>query len=393
MQVVSSTTEFQEMIDGTFDHAVSLVMPTIETSREVEQNRIRFKNLMKLAVQQLVEGGMGEQAAEQYLKPFMERYHDGQFWQHQTQGLAAYLLDGEATYHHLLHSPDELVTVGEHCYLTPLAVDVSLHQRVLLLSLTWDEARLFDVTLKSWEELENDQFPVALRDLLLPPDTEEQLQFRTQQVAIGPDVHFHGQGEGEDIIESDRRLYLGEVGKRLNKVLETNTRRLFLAATEEVAGHFFAGTDFTARDESQPSHDKYQVVELRLSPAGLNEEQLKQRVRKELTEPEDSARLGERLGTALSQGLATRDVTEALHAAATARVEELIFDPSQRAWGTWDADHLQAEVLGSRNCPDQKCMELVNLAILKTWQTGGKVQAVSDLSVGLSPLAAFFRYR
>lgn len=405
MHAVSSTSQFKNLLEELQPaEAISLVMPTVEASREVEQNRIRFRNLVKQIVIQLTQLGMAEQAAERKLKPFTDRYNDGLFWQHQSKGLAAYLVGGEAVYHHLLHSPDELVTVGKHYFVTPLATDVSRHQTGIALALTWDAAKLYRVSRTEWEEVDDELFPVTLREIVLPPDTEEQLQMRSQQSAVGPGVQYHGQGEGEAIIESDRWLFLSEVGKRLNKELEDNDRTVYLAATEDVAGHFFSSTDFEAQGDSSRSTSKKSVVEVRLSPSQLTEEQLKQRVRNwmvvertaadgnEEAESGDSRQLDKRLGTALSQGLATREISEALHAAAIGRVEELIYNASQRTWGTWDSDQLQATVSKDQSCPGQECIELVNMTILKTWQTGGRVQAVANTALGLTPLAAFFRY-
>ena len=375
MQSITSSSELTELIDHAQANSLSLLMPTLRTSREVGQNAIRFKNLLKKAVQQLVKSGSSERDAEQRLASLFAKQHDDRFWQHQACGLAVYFAEGVEVTIGLHHSPEERVVVGEHFYITPLAVEVSTYQELTVLALSWDEARLYEASRNAFEAVDTDLFPVALRDVVLPPDGEDQLQFRTQQGAGGDGAMFHGQGQGEAILQADRRQFLIEVARRMESLYGTGYRSLMLVATNEVAGHLTATTDL------KPRHL------INASPDGLKLQQLREKVIQELDSLEGKQEWGEQLGSALAQGKATTDLSEILTAATLGRVAQLFVKPRELVWGTWDEERMRADVKDSADK-----IELVNLAIIKTLQAAGEIIATDEGVLANTPMAAMFRY-
>ncbi len=63
---------------------VSIFMRTERTGREIQQNPIRLKNLVKEAEDRLHQ--LGVRSSESLLKPVTELIDDGAFWRRQGDG-------------------------------------------------------------------------------------------------------------------------------------------------------------------------------------------------------------------------------------------------------------------------------------------------------------------
>jgi hypothetical protein len=62
---------------------LSLYMPTVKAGEEIQQNAIRFKNLLRQAEERLAEAGMRSADARELLRPYFDMLNDGIFWEHQ----------------------------------------------------------------------------------------------------------------------------------------------------------------------------------------------------------------------------------------------------------------------------------------------------------------------
>lgn len=366
-----------ELVRHQGSDSLSIVMPTYAKGRNVNQNAIRFKNLVRDAMEQLTEGGTARKEIESQFKPLMQRQRDDHFWQHQTAGLALYVHDGHETVVHLRRPPIAAAYLADHFLIRPVALDAAGSQRVLVLAVSWERARLLEAG-TAVSEIESDLFPVELREVILPPDTEEQLQYHSQRVGIrGDTAMYHGQGEGEDQQHSDRLRFLAEVGGRLSKYIGTSKRDFVLVATDEVCGHFETRTELTPR------------LHMAASPDGLNAQQLQSKVLEALEANKGNhQKLGEQLGTALSHGKASKDLAAILQAATEGRVQYLLVDSSQHVWGSWDEQQQSVELAN-----EKKGVELTNLAILRTLQSSGEIIECESGFLGEThPVAAIFRY-
>lgn len=372
-----SSTQLANIASHRHPDSISIVMPTCEAGQRVSQNAIQFKNLLREAVDQLVaRGDESEGQVQQRLTGLFELQRDHAFWQHQQAGLAVYFSEGNLLTIGLHSSPDKLVQISDHYFITPVAIDAAQHRRFNVLTLSWEEAELWEADRRQLGMVENDQFPIRIRDVVLPPDAEKQLQFRSQgggRNGGNGEAMFHGQGEGEDTLRADRLRFLSEVGRRLVHVLGQKQDSLIVVATGEVTGHFMSATDL------EPVHN------ITSSPAQLGESQLKRLVLEWINDEgqgsdEDRTAVKERLGTAMARGQGSEDIDEIVQAASEGRVAQLFVDPHQRIWND---EQKQATEDGPR--------ELLNWAVLHTLQTGGEVFSVAAAD-RKCPVAAIFRY-
>ena len=373
----TATAPLEALVQHHQPDSISLTMPTHRAGSQVSQNAILYKNLLREIMDRQVSQGNTESNVQRQLQPLVELQRDHEFWQHQQQGLALYFADGQLHTFALHHSPLRMALVAEQFYLVPLVVDASDYQRFDVLSLNWDEAALWEATRDGLTPSDSKLFPVALRDVVLPPDREEQLQFRTQQGgsrrAGRDEPMFHGQGEGERVIESDRRRFLSQVGKRLAHASGRSSRPLVIVATDELLGHWVAET------KHEPVHS---IV---TSPAQLSDSQLRDRVIEWIAaegqaSAADRSGIHERLGAALAHGQASLELDEILPAAGQGRVAELLVDPQP---------HI-SQAPGSHSEPLGPHLR-INQAVLLTLQSSGEVFAARDLP-NQSSVAAVFRY-
>ena len=98
---------------------ISIYAPMERLGAETQQNPIRFKNLVRQAVEKLLVVGVNEQDAKELLQPIYELDNDD-FWQHQSDGLAIFLSPNQFRYYCLPIAFPELAVVGDHFHLKPL---------------------------------------------------------------------------------------------------------------------------------------------------------------------------------------------------------------------------------------------------------------------------------
>jgi len=192
---------------------------------------------------------------------------------------------------------------------------------------------------------------------------------------------YHGQGEGEQMIESDRKRFLAEIGRRLEDVFNGTPDNLIIIGTDEVVGHLKATTELS------------KAKTLTASPASMDQNQLSQRVEDFLRGEPDigcADRL-EQLGNAMAHGKGSKDLPEIIRAALEGRVSDLVIDPQQRIWGSWNAE-TQSASIAEEQANDGSVVELVNMAVVLSLRTGARIVAGIDSQLGSEPAAAIFRY-
>ncbi len=363
-----------ELVAHENPNSISVLMPTERAGRQVQQNAIRFKNLVNDVAEQLDFEG-----ADAVLNPLRALQNDNEFWQHQTEGLAVYACSGEMTKVKLPRSVEPTVYINDNFFVVPLAIQYAQQSEAQVLSLTWDQARTFRLTGESLEEIDDDKFPVTMSDVVLAPDREVQIQNRSHREGGADTAMFHGHGAGEESKENDRRHFFNEVGMRIEKVLASSGLPLVLVATEEVAGAFSKWTDCEPSARVAGSSAQMDDNELfRLIESHISRDALK-------TTDEDKLR--EKLGTAMANKLACSGIESVLSAAFTGRVEQLLIAGEPRIWGVWDAgnahvDHHQ-EGVGS---------ELINAAVIQTLRAGGSIVPYSENELEGTSVAAMLRY-
>lgn len=172
--------DLRDLISVHFDHCVSIFMPSFKTGSDLQQNPIRFRNLVNETIEQLTMQGLRITQADLLLAPLKRLMHNGTFWQHQSDGLAVFIAPGTTKIFRLPASLPELLTVSPAFHLKPILSLLSGNTRFYLLDLEIKNVRLFEGSRLSLTHFESEKIPVSLDDTLHFDTMEKNTQFASK---------------------------------------------------------------------------------------------------------------------------------------------------------------------------------------------------------------------
>ena len=173
-------TDLQELVEKDGKWHISLYMPTHRAGRDQQQGPIRLKNLMNEAEKKLMEFGVRRPEVEEMMRPAEEVLLDRDFWQHQGDGLAAFLADdGFSKFHRLSGQFDELAVVSNSFYVKPLLPLLNENKDFYVLALSVNKIKLFHGSRDSFQEVELKDMPTSMEEALQIEDLQKNLGFHT----------------------------------------------------------------------------------------------------------------------------------------------------------------------------------------------------------------------
>ncbi|MGF1578942.1 MAG: hypothetical protein ACFCD0_06225 [Gemmataceae bacterium] len=376
--------ELQALAATSGDHCVSIYLRTHQTRQQSSEDKLRFKNLLVEAEKALTEQGMRNGDLQKYLEGTRQLLKDELFWTHQDDGLAVFLSSESLKVYHLPRQFDELVVVGQRFHLTPLIPLVNGDGTFYVLSLSQNKVRFLEGTRHTIRELEVEGMPANMEEALNLDTPEKQLQYHTragerqgQRAAM-----FHGHGGAKDVEKELLSQYLRAVDKVVHGVFNSHTPPLILAGTTENVAIYRSVSKFNHISESVLSGNFDQTAPNELHQKAWNI------VGSTFETPKQAA-----LATfqQLAGGPKTSDqLVDILPAAHEGRIESLFVAATRHQWGRFDLEKLGAELHDSLQPGDE---DLLDLAAVKTFQTGGDVFVVgADEMPGKNAVAAVFRY-
>ena len=347
---------------------VSILLPTHRAGKEVQQAKIRLKNLLREAEGRLAGNHLKRDEIQAALQPGHDLLADEGRWRSLEDGLAIYLAT-DFSQHFTVPAPvEEALVTGSRFYLLPLLPLLEHRGSFFLLALSLHEVRLFAADRFGVHAVDLPGVPKNLTDAVGSDYEENSPQIHTVRTgAGGAIVHGHGVGQGEDDKEEAGRFCL-RVDAGLRRILAASgngTKPLVVAAAEPLASIY-----------SQASHYPNLMPEVvSCNPELLSPEELRSRawtiVERQLrSELEDElARCRELLGT----GRASTDPADIVPAAFDGRIDTLFVAEGARWWGGYDPASREVEVYDE---PLQGAEELLNLAATMTASTSGRVRLV-----------------
>ncbi len=363
---------------------VSLFMPAQPPGGDSEQDRIRFRNLLRDAEVRLVDKGLRSPVARKMLAPAQRLLDDSAFWRAQSDGLALFIADGYLRYFRLPLQFDEFLVVSEFFHLKPLLPFFTSEGHFYLLALSQKQVRLLEGTQHTVEELNLEGLPQSMADALNLDRFERQTQFHTRTsagVSGARGAVFHGHDPSEE--HKTRILqWFRKIDDELPQVLTSQKSPLVLAGVEFLFPMYREASSYPLLvEEGVPGNPED------LHPRDLHAQAwpLVQPLFRQAQE-RAYAQYRQLAGT----GRTTSDVREALVAAAHGRVEDLFVAAGMQVWGLYDTETGAVQVHEDAQTGDQ---DLLDLAAIWCLINGGTVYAVSrDEMPDSSFLAAVFRY-
>lgn len=378
--------ELKTLVEKRHYPSVSIFMPTERLSREVQQNPIRLKNLLKTAQNRLTEEtDLNSSEIESLLKPAADLLDDTAFWQHQAEGLAIFLSSETFQYYRLPFNFEELVVVMERFHIKPLFPIFSRDGRFYILALSQNQIRLFYGTRETVNQIElPSEVPQSLAETLKYDQVNKHQQFHTK-TAGGQgdrDAIFHGQGHKEANRDSDLLRYFQQIDKGIGHLLEDDTAPLVLA-----------GVDYLFPIYKKANTQPQPIIEgITGNPEEKKAEELHQSAW-ELVQPyfqQSQEQAIAEFQELLNGSQASEDIRTIVPAAYQGRVDTLFVALGVQQWGKFDL-HSNTIQLHAEAHPNDR--DLLDSAALHTLLNGGTVYALEPANMPHKvPLAATFRY-
>jgi hypothetical protein len=376
---------------------VSIFLPTIRAGAEVQQNPIRFKNLVRSAQGRLQEWGMRDTDADDFLEPARRLVEDDAFWLHQSDGLAVFRSADMFKTFKLPVSFHELSVVERRFHLKPLFPLLSGDGHFYVLALSLKNIRLLSGHRFDMHEVELGDVPRSLTEAL-GDLTRRYTQFQVATSAKtvhraplsvgGGSPVFAGHGTGEDDLKAEIRKFFQIFDGRLAELDLDRRAPVVLAGVEYLLPIYRDVADTLSNIAEEALHGNAE---------GLRPEQIHEAAW-QIVEPvfrQERDKATERFREMAGTGLASSDLQEVLPAAHDGRVESLFVPRGVRVWGSWNGEARSVSLQPEQgDGPLNGSEDLLDLAAVETYLHGGKVFAVEpqELPREGQQVAAVFRY-
>ncbi len=395
--------ELEALIRNQDGLRLSIYMPTHPTGREIQQDPIRLKNALDKAEQQFLEAGLREPEIEALLEAGYQLVQNDFFWQHQSDGLALFLAQDITRDYRVPLSFEKLVVVADRFHIKPLISLLSHDGQFYLLALNQDEAQLFLGSQHNIREIEEEEIPEDLADILHSEDFERHLQFHSStrvpgvpqerpahpahasqaEVTAERPGAFHGQGGGERDFKAELLRDFHHLDDALSQFLAGEEIPLVLAGVEYLLPLY----------EEANSYPHMVEESIKKNPQALSLEDLHQAAW-EILEPRFEEDLEEALG--VYKHLATEDGTTSVALEAIVpgaydrRIDTLFVASGIQQWGKFDPEARTVKVHDIAQPEDE---DLLDFAAAHTLLNGGTVYVVSpEVMPAPAPMAAVFRF-
>lgn len=367
---------------------VSIFLPTHRAGPEIRQDPIRLKNLLREANERLEELGRSPEAAEQFLSDALGLLDHQDFWRHQLDGLAVLVGPGVFETYRIPAELEELVIVGPRFHLLPLLPHLESDRRFHVLALSQNRVRLYEGDDEELRELDPEDIPEELRDVVGYDFEQRSLQFHTatgvpSRGGTQRSSMFHGHGDAKDADLAELQRFVRRVDDGVLRLVGSPPPPMIVAAVERVAVAY--------RNVSDHPNLVDETVEG--NPEAVALPDLHQRSLEALDDeaPDVAAEAIARyraLGPSSERTAAS--VEEIVPASEAGRVEILLHTPEARCWGRFDEETRQVE---TRDEPRDDDEDLVDRAEVLCLLQGGRVLRVPAAEIPSDgPLAAVYRY-
>jgi len=363
---------------------ISVFLPTHRAGSEIQQDPIRFKNLLTEAEEQLESAGMRPVDARRMLEGAKRLLSDSMFWQHQGDSLAVFTADGFLEWYHLPIHVEEIVMVNRGFHLKPLLPIFNANGRFYVLALSKNQVKLHEGTRYKLGEVKIDHIPKSLEDFLKYDEAEKQLQLHTGRSAGKGkgEAIFHGHGVGTDDEKANLLRYCTDIDRGLQKFLGDDDSPLVLAAVDYIHPIFREANNHPnlIEDGIVGSPEPWSMEDLHTKAW----EKVEPYFRK--GEKEAAEKYRELMGT----GKASNNITEIVPAAYGGRVDTLFVARGMRQWGWYDPGTNEVHITEDEK-PESE--DLLNLAVVMSLKHGGTIYALEPYEMpDTAIIASAFRY-
>jgi len=379
-----SRNDVQALVGEHSAPCISLLMPT--TRAAGQQDKIRWRGLVREASERLQAQGMKPRLAEEALRSARELLDDVPFWLNVSQGLAGFISADSKRIFRLPFPLRERVVVAQHFHVKPMLPLLAGEDKFYVLSLSQKHVRLLRATPYAAEEVPLRGIPGNMEEALhYGGEVKARMQgFHTHPSRGGPagrqEKITHGQGVGVEDAKEGLLEYFQQVDRGLHRHLNREQAPLVVAAADFLLPIYRRANTYPhLLEEGIEGH-----------PDRLSVQQLQQRAWP-VAEPYFRRKL-ESLSALYRQlagtGRTANQLPEVLRAAFEGKIQHLFVSLRDDCWGRCATAAENVEVHETPLPGDE---DLLNLAAVFTLQHKGAVYALDPERLpDDSPLSAIY---
>jgi hypothetical protein len=364
---------------------IAIYMPTYRKGADIQQNPIRFRNLMKKTKELLSTSRLSNHQLKNIMVECQEAIDTPEYWQHQSNGLAVFISPDHFLRLRLPLKFPEVTVVNTHFHFKPILPLLTNNGKFFILTLSLKDIKLYEATRTDIGKRFIPDVPKNPEELFGTFVSEHQLASYRQNNKNGSSTknNSYSQGSvGEEPTKKNSELFIQAVASAIGDVLKNETAPLVLAGTEHLTSTF----------EKHNKHKHLHPTTITGSPENTTKEKLHKEAWKIVRpifkqEEKDALSLYQQLdGT----GRTGRELNEVLPAAYQGKVDQLFVARDQQLWGEFDLKDMKV------NLHDQQVadsVDLYDIAVLYTLKNSGNVYSLKPKEmVKKTKVAAVYRY-
>lgn len=326
---LTSTGRLAALPTNTNPPFVSLYQKTHRHHPDKAQDPIRFRNSLR-DLESLLKDKHPTREIVELLERFSELSHDGDFWNHRTDGLAILASPGVFEVFDLQRPVRDLLVVADSFHTKPMLRVLQSADRYQILCLNRHDARLFEGNRDSLDRVELDGVPTSITEALGDQLTEPHAGMRSSAGGGGGQgaVHY-GYGQRRDEIDVDLERFFRVIDRAIMEQYSKPTGLpLILAALPEYHSAFreISKNSYLAAEGAMVNPDALDIDELR-------------RVAWDLMQPHYLDRLAKLVDTyhaSRARDLGTDMLSDVAVAAVNGRVDTLLVEADRFIPGAID---------------------------------------------------------
>ncbi len=377
--------KFNELANIHEPHSISIYLPTHRTGQAVinEEDKIRFKNLVKKVKADLKNYPLQEDEIDKIMAPTDKLMNDNEFWRHLSDGLAVFISNNRFEYFTVPVKFDEQHYISTELYLKPLIPLSNGNGSFYLLALSLKNVNFYECTRYSIAEIKvDDLVPEKLQEAIGYDYEERSLQMRSQQSETGEGM-YHGHNIQKDDKKTEIKKFFRYVNNGIMKLIHDEDLPLIVACVDYLFPIYKKANNYNFLYDKcvKGNPDQIPMAELHEIAWDIISEKFdKNRIEKL-----------EKYEQALSKGKASFKIDEIIPAAVWGKIDTLFVNNNKNAFGQFDKENNLVVIESKKTASN---VSLLNLAVIKTFLQNGNVYLMNDneMPVNDRTAAAIFRY-
>lgn len=372
------------------DQCVSLFIPTHRTGNKVEQNSIRYKNMLQETEKRLIAKDMPEEKVLELLKNPRQLLEDAEFWKYPSDGLAVFFSNEDFYTYRVSIEFTEVLVISNRYHVKPLLPFITKDSTFYILAISQNRLRLLESTQNSVEEIDLGDTPESFAETFSNDFPQKHLQYHTGTPSSGsasgsaPGIRgamYHGHDPSSDL-KKNLQQWFRTINAKIIDLLSDSQVPLVLAGVDYLFP-LYKEVNTYPHLMDQGIHgnpDECKPEDLRIKAMSIVEPVFNKK---------REARL-EQYRSLAETGLTTTDVSKAVLAAHYGQIAVLFVAVGVQVWGRFDPEEHKVQIHETAESQDE---DLLNFTAVQALSKGAEVFVLSKEEMpDQALLAAVLRY-